>query len=523
MPDQINKILVDGTTYQVTPSDTGTFNGTSEDATNPSSWTDVAVLSSGETNGSIFTKISSMFKNIRYLYSKLGSIDISTTGNSITDAIANLETNKADSNHTHSIATTAAAGFMPALDNTDTTKFLRADGVWGKPAGEEYDIATSAANGLMSSTDKHKLDYVEDFANNYSHPVGNPVTIGFYKIGSDDGYHPMGWMPVQKSDITELGIPDSDTTYATFQGATTAEGSSRGLVPAAGAGAVGPSGRFLNANGSWLTPDVGLFQGISTTTQTGVKGLVPGPQPGSLERFLSATGNWEPITLADANSKGLMPALSGTATQFLNGNGSWSTPTNTTYATFTSAANGLVPAAKSGSTNYATSAYVLTGAGWQAGTKYNTDTNTTYAVMGAATSAAAGTSGLVPAPAAGKQASYLRGDKTWAVPTNTTYTTFTTCTTNANGAVGLVPAPSSSWASRKNYIYLRASGGWSYLPTATTAEIGGVKLNGNTGTYLNGNGAWTTPTNTTYATNTSGVKGVYSNGTLTLSALTVRV
>lgn len=39
--------------------------------------------------------------------------------------------------------------------------------------------------------------------------------------------------------------------------------------------------------------------------------------------------------------------------------------------------------------------------------------------MGAASSSAAGTAGIVPAPGAGKQASFLRGDGTWAVPTNT--------------------------------------------------------------------------------------------------------
>ena len=73
----------------------------------------------------------------------------------------------------------------------------------------------------------------------------------------------------------------------------------------------------------------------------------------------------------------------------------------TSYANFTSAIAGLVPAAKSGTTNYATTAYVLTGAGWAAGTKYNTDTNATYAVFTGATTAAAGTTGLVPAPTAG--------------------------------------------------------------------------------------------------------------------------
>jgi hypothetical protein len=42
--------------------------------------------------------------------------------------------------------------------------------------------------------------------------------------------------------------------------------------------------------------------------------------------------------------------------------------------------------------------------------------------MTAATASAAGKAGLVPAPAAGKQTSFLRGDGTWVIPTNTTYT-----------------------------------------------------------------------------------------------------
>ena len=45
----------------------------------------------------------------------------------------------------------------------------------------------------------------------------------------------------------------------------------------------------------------------------------------------------------------------------------------------------------------------------------------TAPTMKAATASAAGATGLVPAPAAGKQGQYLRGDGTWATPTNTTY------------------------------------------------------------------------------------------------------
>lgn len=43
----------------------------------------------------------------------------------------------------------------------------------------------------------------------------------------------------------------------------------------------------------------------------------------------------------------------------------------------------------------------------------------TVRTMGAATSSAAGSTGLVPAPASGKQSSFLRGDGTWVVPTDT--------------------------------------------------------------------------------------------------------
>lgn len=66
-----------------------------------------------------------------------------------------------------------------------------------------------------------------------------------------------------------------------------------------------------------------------------------------------------------------------------------------------------------------------------------TETGTAVTVSGsvaemkAATASAAGSAGIVPAPAAGKQASFLRGDGTWAVPTNTN-TTYTF----ANGTAG---------------------------------------------------------------------------------------
>ena len=57
-------------------------------------------------------------------------------------------------------------------------------------------------------------------------------------------------------------------------------------------------------------------------------------------------------------------------------------------------------------------------------------TNTTYDTMKGATASAAGSTGLVPAPAAGKQGQYLRGDGVWATPPDTKYNNVTQ---SANG------------------------------------------------------------------------------------------
>lgn len=126
--------------------------------------------------------------------------------------------------------------------------------------------------------------------------------------------------------------------------------------------------------------------------------------------------------------------------------------TNTTYSAATQSAAGLMSAADktkldgvaTGANNYTHPSYTAKSSGLYkvtvdasghvsaatAVTKSDitalgipgSDTNTTYSAMTGATSSAAGAAGLVPAPAAGKQASFLRGDGTWVVPTDTKYT-----------------------------------------------------------------------------------------------------
>lgn len=139
------------------------------------------------------------------------------------------------------------------------------------------------------------------------------------------------------------------------------------------------------------------------------------------------------------------------------------TDNNTTYSVV--GANGTTGLVKNGSS--VTSASGYTACPIVGGVPYYKDTNTTYANMKAATASAAGAAGLVPAPAAGKQASFLRGDGTWVVPTNTTYGL---ASTTANGLLR--------------------------------------QLNGSTSSFMRGDGTWATPPNTTYAVANESTNGL---------------
>lgn len=161
-----------------------------------------------------------------------------------------------------------------------------------------------------------------------------------------------------------------------------------------------------------------------------------------------------------ANGKNYPVALDGSGKMFVNV--PW-TDTNTTYSVV--GANGTTGLVKNGST--VTSASGYTACPIVSGVPYYKDTNTTYADMKAATASADGAAGLVPAPAAGKQTSFLRGDGTWVVPTNTTYGL---ASTTANGLLR--------------------------------------QLNGSTSSFMRGDGTWATPPNTTYAVANESTNGL---------------
>ena len=140
--------------------------------------------------------------------------------------------------------------------------------------------------------------------------------------------------------------------------------------------------------------------------------------------------------------------------------------------------------------------------------------------MGGASSGLAGSAGLVPAPTAGSQGKFLRGDGSWASIDQVYYSAFKGATQTTVGAIGLVPAP----AAGSQNMFLRGDGTWGNPPKAnfpvfsgaTTTADGAAGLVtapkvANRLQFLRGDGTWATPTDTKYThpTHTAYASGMY--------------
>lgn len=113
-------------------------------------------------------------------------------------------------------------------------------------------------------------------------------------------------------------------------------------------------------------------------------------------------------------------------------------------------------------------------------------TDTTYSVMSGATEDAKGAAGLVPAPAKGAQAKYLRGDGTWQTPpdTNTTYSIATADSAGLFSINMFNKLASIDWHAN-NYIHPETAGN-KHIPSGgrenqilTYDEAGTAKWSGN--------------------------------------------
>ena len=112
---------------------------------------------------------------------------------------------KAASNHSHSTATTSAAGFLRQL-NGSTSNFLRGDGTWATPTATVADgsittakLATDAVTAAKIATNAVTADGIAAGAVGTSELASNAVTLA--KLGSD-----VGTVAVQSSTPSDTNV-----------------------------------------------------------------------------------------------------------------------------------------------------------------------------------------------------------------------------------------------------------------------------------------------------------------------------
>ena len=312
----------------------------------------IAANANKYTHPSYTAKSSGLYK---ITVDSLGHISTTTA---VTKAdITALGIPGSDTNTTYSAfkgATSSAgggAGLVPAPAAGASNRYLRSDGTWQVPpdTNTTYGLVTTSVNGLMSASDKKKLDGIASGANKYTHPGYTARSSGLYKITVDSSGHISAVTAVTKSDITALGIPGQDTN--TVYTHPTSSGNKH--IPSGGS-----SGQILrwSANGTavWGNDNnttYSNFRGASTSAAGG-SGLVPAPAQGSANRYLRSDGTWQvpPNTVythpTSAGNKHI-PA-GGSSGQILrwssSGTAVWGNDNNTTYGVATTSANGLMSA-----------------------------------------------------------------------------------------------------------------------------------------------------------------------------------
>lgn len=110
--------------------------------------------------------------------------------------------------------------------NGKTITYNKKDGTSGTITTQDttYSAATTSAAGLMSTTDKAKLNGIADGANNYSLPAATSSALGGVKIGSNISVS-SGTISLSKANVTNaLGYtpPTTNTTYG--EATTSADG-----------------------------------------------------------------------------------------------------------------------------------------------------------------------------------------------------------------------------------------------------------------------------------------------------------
>ena len=163
-----------------------------------------------------YTKQSGTGSNITYSWARLENDileDISISWNDVTGkpSFGTGASDFAAGNHTHSnynkatYSQTVQSSATGAYEIGKITVDGTATTIYGKDTNTTYSDATTTASGLMSSTDKTKLNGIATGANAYTHPSQSlgtlPSSAAFKKIKYDANGHITAVADVQASDL----------------------------------------------------------------------------------------------------------------------------------------------------------------------------------------------------------------------------------------------------------------------------------------------------------------------------------
>lgn len=258
------------------------------------------------------------------------------------------------------------AGLVPAPAQNKHTSFLRGDGTWVIPTNTTYSNATTSKDGLMSSEDKTKLDGVAANANNYVHPSSHAASMitqdATHRFVSDTEKTTWNGKASKSVATTSADGLMSSEDKTKLDGIAT--GANKYVHPTTSGNKHIPSGGSAGQVLKWSADGVAVWGTDNNTTYSnmtgatssaaGKSGLVPAPASGKQSSFLRGDGTWaiptnttysdmKGATSSVAGTHGLVPApAAGANTKYLRGDGTWQTPPNTTYSLATSSSNGLL-------------------------------------------------------------------------------------------------------------------------------------------------------------------------------------
>ena len=175
----VDHIKVGSTSYDISPSPTGTlttgtggFSSSDVAQGSATSWTNVDQITTSDKHASIFTKITQMAKNVRYLYNVLG------TGFSTGSTVKSQIDSKAPSSHSHSV------GQLP----TSSTQVNSNDYIPTSALIYSMNQTLTSLNDASTNIKNTKINNNDSYNRSYKFTLGIPISVIIINSNSNNNY-----------------------------------------------------------------------------------------------------------------------------------------------------------------------------------------------------------------------------------------------------------------------------------------------------------------------------------------------